>query len=83
VSGASNLRQLRAATPHPGPWQALVRYLEAMTEIEPRLSPAEREELQAWYRSPHFTRDSDWPGWEKHLGPRPLPPPRLKLARRP
>lgn len=46
-------------------------YLERMTQIEPSLPAGERAELQAWYRSPDFTRDSDWPGWEKYLGARP------------
>jgi len=82
MSGASNPCEVRPVT-HADPWMQLVRYLEAMTDLEPRLSPEERQELQAWYRSPHFTRDSDWPGWRRHLGPPPDPPRRLKLARRP
>lgn len=83
MSKASNSNELRAVPPRADAFTLLVRYLEAMTDLEPHLSPAEREELQAWYRSPHFTRDSDWPGWQKHLGPRPSPPRRLKLRRRP
>jgi len=51
-----------------------IAYIEAMTELEPFLPIEEREELQRWYRSPLFTRDSDWPGWAKYLGPRPAPP---------
>lgn len=58
----------------------LIRYLEQMTELEPNLSPAERASLQAWYISPDFTRDSDWPGWEKHLGDRPKPRRRLEIV---
>jgi hypothetical protein len=49
----------------------LIAYLEAMTELEPHLLPEERQDLQRWYVSPRFTRDSDWPGWAKYLGPRP------------
>jgi hypothetical protein len=51
----------------------IVRYLEAMTELEPQLPSDDRASLQAWYASPEFTRDSDWPGWVKYLGPRPNP----------
>jgi hypothetical protein len=50
----------------------LVEYLEAMTELEPSLPLEERISLQRWYASPEFTRDSDWPGWVKYLGPRPV-----------
>lgn len=82
MSGASNSRELRPVAARPDEWSLLVRYLEAMTDLEPRLPPEEREELQAWYRSPQFARDSDWPGWHKYLGPRPDRPRRLKLARR-
>jgi hypothetical protein len=81
VTGAPNPRELQPVIPRPDQWTLLVRYLEAMTDLEPRLSAAERDELQAWYRSPQFGRDSDWPGWQRHLGPRPDPPRRLKLAR--
>jgi hypothetical protein len=49
----------------------LIAYLEAMTELEPHLTAEERQDLQHWYCSPRFTRDSDWPGWVKYLGPRP------------
>jgi hypothetical protein len=49
----------------------LIVYLEAMTELEPNLPVEERQDLQRWYRSPQFTRDSDWPGWVKYLGPHP------------
>jgi hypothetical protein len=49
----------------------LIEYLEAMTELESRLPAEERAELQRWYCSPEFTRDSDWPGWVKYLGQRP------------
>lgn len=49
----------------------LVEYLERMTELEAQLPADERAELRAWYGSPDFTRDSDWPGWPKYLGPRP------------
>jgi hypothetical protein len=76
-------RKLGAVMAPPNHWRLLVGYLEAMTDLEPRLSAEEREDLQAWYRSPNFTRDSDWPGWQRHLGERPKPPHRLKLARRP
>jgi len=53
--------------------EKLVRYLEAMTELEPNLPPEERADLQCYYESEEFTRDSDWPGWAKYLGPRPEP----------
>lgn len=59
-------------------FEKLVLYLEAMTELEPTLPAADQADLQAWYQSPDFTRDSDWPGWEKYLGPRPVRQP-LKL----
>ena len=49
--------------------EKIVRYVEAMTELEPNLPPEERLSLQEWYNSPEFTRDSDWPGWVKYLGP--------------
>lgn len=51
----------------------IVRYLEAMTELEPQLSAEDQASLQAWYSSPDFTRDSDWPGWTQYLGQRPDP----------
>ena len=53
--------------------ERIVRYIEAMTELEPNLPLEERLSLQEWYKSPEFTRDSDWPGWAKYLGPRPNP----------
>jgi hypothetical protein len=54
-----------------GLFTELIAYLEAMTEIEPHLPDVERRDLHRWYCSPEFTRDSDWPGWVKYLGPRP------------
>jgi hypothetical protein len=59
------------ATPAQRAFDGLIAYLEAMTDLEPNLPAEERQELQMWYRSPRFTRDSDWPGWKKYLGSRP------------
>jgi hypothetical protein len=52
-------------------FRKLIQYIEAMTELEPQLTAEDRADLQRWYQSPEFTRDSDWPGWVKYLGPRP------------
>lgn len=60
----------------------LWRYFEAMDELWPRLSRAERAAKLAWEASDAFTRDSDWPGWYKYLGARPqgAAPQRLRSA---
>ena len=53
--------------------EKLIAYLIAMTELEPHLPDADRNSLRQFYRSRgQATRDSDWPGWEKYLGPRPV-----------
>lgn len=49
----------------------LLGYLEAMTDLEPMLSPAERESLRQYQQSRAFRGDSRWPGWVRYLGPRP------------
>jgi hypothetical protein len=51
----------------------LGRYFAAIDELWPRLPRSERQAKLDWERSDAFTRDSDWPGWVKHLGPRPQP----------
>jgi hypothetical protein len=49
----------------------LVRYIEALTELEPSLSPSEKSDLERYQQSAQFDGDSRWPGWVKYLGPRP------------
>ncbi len=49
----------------------LERYFAAMDDLWPRLPQSERLAYLAWERSEAFTRNSDWPGWVKYLGPRP------------
>lgn len=56
----------------------LERYLDAMAELWPRLSADERQAKLSWERSEAFTRDREWPGWVKYLGP---PPPLPEGAR--
>ncbi len=51
----------------------LFDYLEALTELEPRLPAEEREELRRYQQSPEFRGDSRWPGWARYLGRRPEP----------
>lgn len=47
-------------------------YLVAITELFPRLSVEEQEAFERWRALPTSRRDSDWPGWVKYLGPRPV-----------
>lgn len=56
-------------------------YLDAMAELWPRLSAAERQEKLNWERSEAFNGDRNWPGWVKYLGPPPQPPARVKVRR--
>lgn len=51
---------------------ALYKYLTAMTELFQRLPQSERQAYLEYERSDGYTRDSDWPGWAKYLGPRPM-----------
>jgi len=60
--GNSEGAQLRALS------SPYLDYLAAMDELWPRLPQSERSAKLAWERSKAFTRDSDWPGWEKYLG---------------
>ena len=47
-------------------------YLVAMTEAYPTLPPDERQAFDNWRNLATSRRDSDWPGWVKYLGPRPV-----------
>lgn len=59
----------------------LNRYLERMAELLQVMPQSERQAYLAWERSDAWTRDSDWPGWVKYLGPRPeLNPHRARRA---
>jgi len=58
----------------------IARYIEAMTDLEPRLPANERADLERFYRTRAVgVRDSDWPGWERYLGKRPDLP-RLRIV---
>lgn len=59
----------------------LFRYLESMTEVFAVLPESERLAYLAWERSDAYTRDSDWPGWEHYIGPRPGERPHPQQAR--
>ncbi len=62
--------------------EPLQRYFDAMNELLPRLSESERRAYLEWERSDEFTRNSDWRGWRKYLGPRPVAQRPEKYARR-
>jgi hypothetical protein len=49
----------------------LTKYLEAIADLFPKLSAEEQEEFERWRLLPSSRRNSDWPGWVRHLGPRP------------
>ena len=49
----------------------LISYLDAMTDLEPVLPLADRNDLELYQRSLQFVSDSRLPGWIKYLGPRP------------
>jgi len=57
----------------------ILAFLEAITNIESLLPPADREQLRCYQESAEFKGDSRWPGWHKYLGQRPEPRPRLRL----
>jgi hypothetical protein len=52
---------------------SLQNYFDAMDDLWLRLPSCERIAKLEWESSADFTRDSDWPGWVKYLGPRPVP----------
>ena len=61
--------------------QQIIAYGEAMVRCyDWQLSQEERDALQKWESSDAFTRTDDWPGWTRHIGPRPGQPPAAQPA---
>lgn len=55
--------------------QMLLAYYEQMVFVFEALSPEEKADLEEFERKRPADKvaTSDWPGWEKHIGKRPIP----------
>lgn len=63
---------LTEQTPRNNHASRVYAYLVAMTELFPDLSMEEQNAFHQWRELPTSRRDSDWPGWAKYIGPRPV-----------
>jgi hypothetical protein len=53
----------------------LMTWYGCLLEVYLALSPAEKDSLERWESQPDFGSSagtSDWPGWEKYIGKRPV-----------
>lgn len=47
-------------------------YLEAIGRIWPTLPESEQRAFQRWKDAHPMARNSDWDGWQKYIGARPV-----------
>lgn len=61
----------------------MMRWYRGLVETyNTRLTEEELKSLAQYEASPNFTCTSDWPGWEKHLGPPPFSVPKKSQTER-
>jgi hypothetical protein len=69
------MEQATQARPHHGEERDLLRQWHvALAKAARSLPPAEQDALLAWQQDDirgYSVGSSDWPGWEKYIGPKP------------